>query len=167
MKESGGGAIINVASVSAVRPALFQGVYSIPKAGVVAMTKSFAKELAPFGIRVNALLPGLTDTRFSSAIIQNSDIMKAMRLMITRGRVAVPQEMARGLVSCFRGIVLYNGRMPSRRRGNAFLRGTATAGRKPLIMQKDRSSRISGHRLPGPRAFAVQSSGAILQTPVH
>jgi len=99
MKESGGGTIVNVASITAIRPALFQGVYSITKAGIVAMTKSFAKELAPFGIRVNALLPGLTDTRFSSAIIQNPDIMKAVRPMIPLGRVAVPQEMA--------GAVLY------------------------------------------------------------
>jgi len=99
MKKSGGGTIVNVASITAVRPALFQGVYSITKAGIVAMTKSFAKELAPFGIRVNALLPGLTDTRFSSAFIQNPDIMKALRPMIPLGRVAAPQEMA--------GAVLY------------------------------------------------------------
>ncbi len=99
MKESGGGTIVNVASVTAVRPALFQGVYSITKAGIVAMTKSFAKELAPFGIRVNALLPGLTDTRFSSVIIQNSEIMKSVLPMIPLGRVAAPQEMA--------GAVLY------------------------------------------------------------
>jgi len=99
MKESGGGAIVNVASVNAVRPALFQGVYSITKAGIVALTKSFAKELAPFGIRVNAILPGLTDTRFSSAIIENPDIMKTVLPMIPLGRVAAPQEMA--------GAVLY------------------------------------------------------------
>ena len=65
MKEKGGGAIVNVASVNAVRPAHFQGIYSITKAGIVTMTKSFAKELAPFNIRVNALLPGLTDTKFA------------------------------------------------------------------------------------------------------
>ena len=47
MQEKGGGAIVNVASVNAVRPAPFQGVYSISKAGIVALTKSFAKELAP------------------------------------------------------------------------------------------------------------------------
>jgi NAD(P)-dependent dehydrogenase (short-subunit alcohol dehydrogenase family) len=99
MKESGGGTIVNVASVNAVRPGMFQSVYSITKAGVVAMTKSFAKELAPFGIRVNALLPGFTDTRFSSAIIQNPDIMKAVLPMIPLGRVAAPLEMT--------GAVLY------------------------------------------------------------
>jgi NAD(P)-dependent dehydrogenase (short-subunit alcohol dehydrogenase family) len=54
-----GGSIINVASINGIRPALMQGVYSITKAGVIAMTKSFAKELAPSNVRVNALLPVL------------------------------------------------------------------------------------------------------------
>ena len=47
-KAGGGGAIVNVASVNGIRPAPFQGIYSITKAGIIAMTKSFAKELAPF-----------------------------------------------------------------------------------------------------------------------
>jgi NAD(P)-dependent dehydrogenase (short-subunit alcohol dehydrogenase family) len=99
MKEAGGGAIVNVASVNAIRPAPFQGVYSITKAGIVAMTQSFAKELALFNIRVNALLPGLTDTRFSAAMTQNPEIMKLILPMIPLGRAAKPDEMA--------GAVLY------------------------------------------------------------
>jgi NAD(P)-dependent dehydrogenase (short-subunit alcohol dehydrogenase family) len=99
MKNQGGGVIINVASVNAIRPAPFQGIYSITKAGVVALTQSFAKELAPLNIRVNALLPGLTDTKFSSAIIGSPDIMKFVLPTIPMGRVAKPEEMA--------GAVLY------------------------------------------------------------
>ncbi|MCX5838200.1 MAG: glucose 1-dehydrogenase, partial [Deltaproteobacteria bacterium] len=76
MQKSGGGAIVNVASVNGVRPAPLQGVYSITKAGIIAMTKSFAKELAPHHIRVNALLPGVTDTKFAAALTQNPDILK-------------------------------------------------------------------------------------------
>ncbi|HOF04926.1 MAG TPA: SDR family oxidoreductase [Syntrophales bacterium] len=99
MKEQGGGAIVNVASVAAVQPAPFQGIYSITKAGVIAMTKSFAKELAPLHIRVNAILPGLTDTKFSSFMIQTPEIMKIILPMIPMNRVAQPDEMA--------GLVLY------------------------------------------------------------
>ena len=99
MQKAGGGAIVNVASVNGVRPAPFQGIYSITKAGVIAMTKSFAKELAQYHIRVNALLPGLTDTKFASALTQNPDILKAVLPGIPMGRIAKPEEMA--------GAVLY------------------------------------------------------------
>jgi NAD(P)-dependent dehydrogenase (short-subunit alcohol dehydrogenase family) len=66
MAASGGGAIVNVASINAVVPGAMQGIYSITKAGVVSMTKAFAKECAPIGVRVNALLPGATDTKFAA-----------------------------------------------------------------------------------------------------
>jgi NAD(P)-dependent dehydrogenase (short-subunit alcohol dehydrogenase family) len=99
MKDQGGGVIVNVASINAIRPAPFQGIYSITKAGIVALTKSFAKELAPLNIRVNALLPGLTDTKFSSLMISNPDIMKIILPSIPLGRAANPEEMA--------GAVLY------------------------------------------------------------
>ncbi len=99
MKEHGGGVIVNVASVNGVRPAPFQGIYSITKAGIISMTQSFAKELAPFHIRVNAVLPGLTDTKFSSLMIQSPEIMKIILPMIPLNRAAQPEEMA--------GLVLY------------------------------------------------------------
>jgi NAD(P)-dependent dehydrogenase (short-subunit alcohol dehydrogenase family) len=100
MIETGSqGAIVNVASVNAVRPAPMQGIYSITKAGVVGMTKAFAKELAAKNIRVNALLPGLTDTKFSEAIIANKAILDYAVGGIPMGRIAQPEEMA--------GAVLY------------------------------------------------------------
>lgn len=99
MQKTGGGSIVNVASVNGVRPAPLQGIYSITKAGVIAMTQSFAKELAPYRIRVNALLPGLTDTKFTAALTQNPDILKMVLPTIPMGRIAKPEEMA--------GAVLY------------------------------------------------------------
>lgn len=100
MMKNNRGSIINVASINGVRPALFQGVYSITKAGVIAMTQSFAKELAPAGIRVNALLPGLTDTKFASVMVQNEELMdKVLLPQIPLHRAAQPDEMA--------GAVLY------------------------------------------------------------
>ncbi len=99
MIESGGGAIVNVASVNGIRPALMQGVYSITKAGVIAMTKAFAKELADKNIRVNALLPGLTDTNFAKAIMENEMFYDYAVKRIPLGRHSKPIEMA--------GAVLY------------------------------------------------------------
>lgn len=89
-----GGAVVNVASVNAERPAPGQLVYSMTKAGIVNMTEGFAKELAPLGIRVNAVLPGLTDTRFASALTSNPKIMDMMLRLIPLARVAQPGEIA-------------------------------------------------------------------------
>ena len=63
------------------------------------MTKAFAKELATKNIRVNALLPGLTETHFSEALIQNEQIYTFAVQQIPMGRQAQPGEMA--------GAVLY------------------------------------------------------------
>jgi NAD(P)-dependent dehydrogenase (short-subunit alcohol dehydrogenase family) len=89
-----GGSIINIASVNARRPAFGQLVYSMTKAGIVNMTEGFAKELAAQGIRVNAILPGLTDTRFASALTGNPKILELMMRMIPLQRVAQPEEIA-------------------------------------------------------------------------
>ena len=99
MAESGGGSIVNVASINGVSPAPMQGIYSITKAGVIAMTKAWAKELAPRDIRVNALLPGLTETRFAAALIDNRKIYERAMMRIPMQRHAQPREMA--------GAVLY------------------------------------------------------------
>ena len=98
MRENGGG-IINVASINGISPGIFQGIYSVTKAAVINMTKVFAKECAQFGIRCNALLPGLTDTKFASALVKNDAILKQALTQIPLKRVADPSEMA--------GAVLY------------------------------------------------------------
>jgi NAD(P)-dependent dehydrogenase (short-subunit alcohol dehydrogenase family) len=99
MKEHGGGAIVNTASINAIQPGPMQGIYSITKAAVVYMTRAFAKECAPLGIRCNALLPGLTKTKFAGALFEHEDIYKAAMEKIPMGRHAEPREMA--------GTVLY------------------------------------------------------------
>ena len=99
MKQQGGGAIVNVASVNGVIPGDMQGIYSITKAAVISMTKSFAKECAQFDIRVNALLPGATDTKFASTLVNNPAILKQAMAHVPMKRVAQPKEMA--------GTVLY------------------------------------------------------------
>ncbi len=98
MGRNGGGSIINVASINAVVPGAKQGIYSITKAAIVSMTKTFAAECGPMGVRVNALLPGLTDTKFASALIKDEDTLGAMLPRIALGRVAQPSEMAGAVV---------------------------------------------------------------------
>ncbi len=98
-RQSQGGSIVNVASVNGVIPGAMQGIYSITKAAVISMTQAFAKELAPQKVRVNALLPGFTDTRFASALTQNEHIVKEVLRHVPQGRIAQPEEMA--------GAVLY------------------------------------------------------------
>lgn len=89
-----GGSVVNIASVNARRAAPGQGIYSMTKAGIVNMTEGFAKELAANRIRVNAVLPGLTETKFASAITGNPKILGMMMQMIPLGRVAQPDEIA-------------------------------------------------------------------------
>jgi len=99
MEKAGGGAIVNVASINGVRPVPRQGIYSITKAGLISMTKAYAKELAGRNIRVNALLPGLTETKFSEVLIQTERIYEQAVKGIPLRRHAQPAEMA--------GAVLY------------------------------------------------------------
>lgn len=89
-----GGAIVNIASVNGERPAFGQGVYSFSKAAIISMTQAWAKELAAQQIRVNAVLPGLTDTKFASAITQSPAILKMIMPLIPQQRMAQPDEIA-------------------------------------------------------------------------
>ena len=99
MARNGGGSIVNVASVNGVTPGAQQGIYSITKAAVISMTKAFARECAGQNVRVNALLPGATDTKFASALFHNPVILEQALTRIPMRRVAEPGEMA--------GAVLY------------------------------------------------------------
>lgn len=99
MRENGGGAIVNTASINALQPGDMQGIYSITKAAVVNMTQAFAKECAPLGIRVNALLPGFTKTKFAGALFEHKDIYDSFMARVPMRRHAEPREMA--------GTVLY------------------------------------------------------------
>ncbi len=94
MKENGGGSIVNVASVDGVRPGAMRGIYSITKSGIIQMTKAFAQECGPDNIRVNALLPGLTDTKFAGALTGNDAILKSWLDEMPLRRYAQPDEMA-------------------------------------------------------------------------
>jgi NAD(P)-dependent dehydrogenase (short-subunit alcohol dehydrogenase family) len=94
MLEKQKGAIINISTEAALRPTPMLGVYSISKAGVDMVTKSFAQEWGPMGIRVNGIAPGLVQTHFSQALWSNEDILKMATSRIALGHMAQPEEIA-------------------------------------------------------------------------
>jgi NAD(P)-dependent dehydrogenase (short-subunit alcohol dehydrogenase family) len=90
------GAIVNLASVAGLEAAPLQGLYGATKAAVLSMTKTLAYELASSKIRVNALCPGLIDTRFASAIVQNDDLVREVTKKTPLQRYGQPEEVAGG-----------------------------------------------------------------------
>jgi len=94
MRENGGGAIVNTASIAGIQPSQGQGIYAITKAAVINMTRAFAGECGEHNIRVNALLPGLTQTKFAGALFDNDDFYQQAVRGILLKRHAVPREMA-------------------------------------------------------------------------
>ena len=99
MMERKTGTIVNVSSIAGRNGGALGSIhYSAAKGGLITFTKGLAKELAPFGVRVNAVSPGVIDTpyheRFSSP-----EMMKTYAGMIPLGRVGTPAEVAK--VICF------------------------------------------------------------------
>ena len=89
-----GGSVVNVASVAGMRSAPMQGVYGASKAAVLSMTQTLAFELAAQKIRVNALAPGLVETRFAAAIVKNPMIRDQVVARTPLGRHGQPVEIA-------------------------------------------------------------------------
>ena len=100
MRDQGrGGSIVNVASANGITPGDKQAVYSMTKAAILNMTQAFANECGQWNIRVNALVPGVTKTRFAQALHDDESFLAPARARTPLGRSADPEEMA--------GAVLY------------------------------------------------------------
>lgn len=99
MRETGGGVIVNTASIGGLHPENGQSIYGITKAAIINMTKAFAKECAADNIRCNAILPGLTKTKLAGALFADENNYQAALDTIPMHRHADPEEMA--------GAVLY------------------------------------------------------------
>ena len=93
MVEQGGGSIINVASVAGIRPGLMQGAYSMTKAAVISMSKVFAQELGSANVRVNAICPGVVETKFASTLVDTPEIYESFIKNVPLNRHAQPSEM--------------------------------------------------------------------------
>jgi NAD(P)-dependent dehydrogenase (short-subunit alcohol dehydrogenase family) len=89
-----GGSIVNLASVAGTRAAPMQGIYGATKAAVISMTQTLAFELGSSKIRVNAIAPGLVETKFASAIVQNPMLRDHVVGRTPLQRHAQPAEIA-------------------------------------------------------------------------
>ncbi len=93
-KRGSGGSLVNVASIAGLSAAPMQGVYGMTKAAVISMTRTLAVELAALGIRVNAIAPGLVDTKFAAAIVGNPALREHVVKRTPLGRHGQPEEIA-------------------------------------------------------------------------
>ncbi len=94
MADAGTGSIINIASIGGLEPSPMVGAYCISKAALISMTKAFAMELGPRGVRVNAIAPGLVETKFADVLINTPAIHEASVSRAALGRHAQPEEIA-------------------------------------------------------------------------
>ena len=95
MARTGGGSIVNIASVTAVLGSPGQSAYSATKGAIISFTKSAAKELAPQGIRVNAVAPGIVKTERFAELYESDGAKIDQRIgRIALGRLGTPEDVA-------------------------------------------------------------------------
>lgn len=94
LKKHQKGVIINVSSVEAFIATEGLGCYSVSKAALNMLTKSMAKEWGKYGIRANAICPGLIKTKFSEALWSNETMLKYYLKQTPLGRIGEPEEIA-------------------------------------------------------------------------
>jgi 3-oxoacyl-[acyl-carrier protein] reductase len=98
MTSNSGGVIVNVSSIAARNGgSIGASVYAAAKAAVSAMTKGMARELAPKGIRVNAISPGTVDNHFHQAF-SSREMLESVAAATPAGRLGTDQEMADAVV---------------------------------------------------------------------
>jgi 3-oxoacyl-[acyl-carrier protein] reductase len=95
LKQREGG-IVNISSVSGVHPLPGQVNYAAAKAGVIGFTKSLAKEVAPYNIRVNAVAPGFIDTEMTAVLSEK--MRKRFLKMVPLQRFGTPDEVAQAVI---------------------------------------------------------------------
>ena len=94
MKANGGGSIILMSSLSALRGNGAIGVYSLTKAALIQLARSLAVEWGPANIRANAIVPGLIETPFAKGLISNEAFMQRRMQATPLRRVGQPNEIA-------------------------------------------------------------------------
>ncbi len=87
------GNIVNISSVSGIHPLPGQVNYAAAKAGVIGFTKSLAKEVAPYNVRVNAVAPGFIETDMTANLSEK--YREKLNKMIPVGRFGTPDEVSR------------------------------------------------------------------------
>jgi 3alpha(or 20beta)-hydroxysteroid dehydrogenase len=98
MKQHGGGAIVNIASIDGTRGMVNETAYSSAKFAIQGLTRSAALELAPLGIRVNTVCPGTMDTpllyQAGGALFPPEEVVRIVNETVPLGRMAQPSEVA-------------------------------------------------------------------------
>jgi NAD(P)-dependent dehydrogenase (short-subunit alcohol dehydrogenase family) len=94
MRESGGGAIVNISSVGGLVGLAHRPAYTAAKHGVVGLTKSLARDLGSAGIRVNAICPGLIRTPLTEQYFGEDAFEEGLRTVIPQGRAGVAADVA-------------------------------------------------------------------------
>jgi NAD(P)-dependent dehydrogenase (short-subunit alcohol dehydrogenase family) len=94
MIERGNGSIINIASVAGIEPQSHGLLYSFTKAGLIMMTRSWAREFGPHGVRCNAIAPGLIQTDFSEHFWKNKDYVGHLKQTQPIQRIGQPDEIS-------------------------------------------------------------------------
>jgi dehydrogenase/reductase SDR family member 4 len=94
MDRKAGGSIINIASIAGLEPQPGGLLYSFTKAGLLMMTRSWAREFGRHNIRVNAIAPGLIQTDFSSYFWKNESFMQKLRETQPISRIGLPEEIS-------------------------------------------------------------------------
>ena len=94
MCERGAGSIVNIASISGMRPQFEAMLYSMTKAALIMMTQSYALELGPKGVRVNAIAPGLVQTVLSEYFWKDEDRMRQAMAKQPIQHLGQPAEIA-------------------------------------------------------------------------
>jgi NAD(P)-dependent dehydrogenase (short-subunit alcohol dehydrogenase family) len=98
MRSQGRGSLLFIASIAGIDPLPGLGAYSVSKAGLLGLMRVLAKELGSAGVRVNALAPGLIETRFSAALLQDGDLYKSVMRGVPLGRHGQPEDVAGAVV---------------------------------------------------------------------
>jgi 2-hydroxycyclohexanecarboxyl-CoA dehydrogenase len=98
MVERGGGKVVNIASDAGRVGSSGEAVYSACKGGIIAMTKTLARELATKGVRLNTVCPGLTETAMLESFMQGAGnpekLREAFRRAVPIGRLGKPEDIA-------------------------------------------------------------------------
>ncbi|HKZ03577.1 MAG TPA: SDR family oxidoreductase [Pyrinomonadaceae bacterium] len=87
------GSIINIASIAGLRPQPGGLLYSFTKAGLIMMTRAWAQEFSPYGIRVNAIAPGLIQTDFSQYFWRNEALRQRVEATQPIRRIGQPNDI--------------------------------------------------------------------------
>ena len=93
IERKSGGSIINIASIAGLQPQASGLLYSFTKAGLIMMTRSWAREFGPHGIRVNAIAPGLIQTDFSEYFWKNEEHLSKLEKTQPIRRIGQPDEI--------------------------------------------------------------------------